>query len=70
MLRLVSLLHEPDGCAQLAFCQKRHGQGFCAGFVCFGASEVTRSGVADGAATGAAVSSGIASSVCAAIVYI
>ena len=40
-----------------------------AGFVCFGTSEVTRSGVA-GAVTGAPVSSGTVSSVCAAIMYI
>ena len=40
-----------------------------AGFVCFGASEVTRPGVV-GATAGATVSSGIVSSVCAAIMYI
>ena len=43
--------------------------GFFAGFVCFGASEVTRSEVV-GVTAGAAVSSGIASSVCVVIVYI
>ena len=40
-----------------------------AGFVCFGTSEVTRSGVV-GVTAGVLVSSGTVSSVCAAIMYI
>ena len=69
MLRLVFFASRARQLRSASLLPEATRPGLFAGFVCFGASEVTRSGVV-GVTAGAAVSSGIASSVGAVIVYI